>query len=368
MLIGNIITGTLAEQLENVKNETLDPLSEQTAASIKAGTILFQGSRKKSVPQKLFRAFQALYEEYQGDIQELQTWDDFAIPVAHSYEIHQIKGKHGYFHPCPNEHMVHYHRRNSKLRICLYHDYCRKTDLFRMTLSLKQKPAFDTAFKHETYTIPADDELRCFFKQCQQRRLLQILHQKQRNYLPPEHMSFVAFDLERTSRAKDEPPESDKIIEIGAVRVTDGKITDSFEQLVNPHRNIMSRASKITGIKNAMLKGQPDIDEALDRFLAFIDESVLIGHSIDDNDLPPIRKLTKKRGIPFRNHHYDTLRLAEILNQSGRFEHLNLEYLAQKMGIEPTRAHRAKDDAETTARVYLKLRELYYEKQKSPIL
>ena len=88
---------------------------------------------------------------------------------------------------------------------------------------------------------------------------------------------------------------------------------------------------------------------------------------MDDNDLPPIRQLTRQRGIPFRNRHYDTLRLAEILSEDAGFEHLNLEYLSQKLGIEPERVHRATDDAKTTALVYLKLRQLYYEKKEPPI-
>ena len=82
----------------------------------------------------------------------------------------------------------------------------------------------------------------------------------------------------------------------------------------------------------------------------------------------PSASSQKKFGIPFRNRHYDTLRLAEILTPSCGFEHLNLEYLSQKLGVEPERVHRAKDDAETTALVYLKLRELYYAaNKKAPV-
>ena len=368
MLIGNIISGPLAEQLETVKEEKKNPLREKTIESIKASSVLFQGSRKKSVPQKFFTAFQQLYEAYQPAICQLQEMEGFALPIDLAYRIHKSKKHHGYFHTFPDGRFIYYHRRNSKLRISLYHDYGKDMDLFRITLALKERPAVDTPVKYETYTIPANDDLRAFFRQCEQRRQQQLASREHREYLAPVHSSFVAFDLERTSRMKDEPPEADKIIEIGAVRVTEGKITDSFEQLVNPHRSIMSRAAKITGIKNSMLKGQPDIEEALDRFLRFIDDSVLIGHSIDDNDLPPIRQLTKKFGIPFRNRHYDTLRLAEILTPSCGFEHLNLEYLSQKLGVEPERVHRAKDDAETTALVYLKLRELYYAaNKKAPV-
>ena len=77
---------------------------------------------------------------------------------------------------------------------------------------------------------------------------MQLTSREGRDYLEPVHTSFVAFDLERTSRAKEEPPESDKIIEIGAVRVTDGQVTESFEQLVNPHRNIMACLQLDAGI------------------------------------------------------------------------------------------------------------------------
>ena len=101
MLIGNIISGPLAEQLETVKEEKKNPLREKTIESIKASSVLFQGSRKKSVPQKFFTAFQQLYEAYQPAIRQLQEMEGFALPIDLAYRIHKSK-KHHDGEPCFN--------------------------------------------------------------------------------------------------------------------------------------------------------------------------------------------------------------------------------------------------------------------------
>ncbi len=337
-----------------------DPLREKTIHSIRQTTILFQGSRKRSVPQKIFHAFLLLYEKYQAEAKVFAQGSGFAVPVECACEIYKKEGFTGYFHTLPHGRYIYYHRRSCKLRICLYHDYKRKQDIFRMSLSLKVKPADTLPVKLETYAVPADEALREFYQQCRLRRARQVDHVERSSYLEPKYNTFVAFDLERTGRTKEESAAQDKIIEIGAVKVVDGRITDTFDQLVNPHKTPMGRVMRMTGITPAMLKGQPGIRQALQDFLAFAGNHVLLGHGIDDNDLPPIRLLARQFGFSFSNHHYDTLHLSEVMKKSCGFERTSLEYLAEQLGIEPEHLHRAMDDAATTAKVYLRLKELYY--------
>ena len=338
----------------------VNPLRVQTIHSIRQTTILFQGSRKRSVPQKIFSAFLQLYEQYETEARNFAREAGFAVPVVCACHIHKKPGYTGYFHILSNGRYIYYHRRNCKLRICLYHDYQRKMDVFRISLSLKAKPVDELPVKLETYALPTDDKLTAFYQQCRLRRASQLDKLERRSYLEPKHHSFVAFDLERTGRRKEEGIERDRIIEIGAVKVIDGRITDTFDQLVDPHKMPMGRVMRMTGITPAMLRGQPEIQQALKKFLSFVGDHVLLGHGIDDNDLPPVRRLARQFGFRFSNHHYDTLHLSEVMKGTCGFARTNLEYLAEQLGIEPGHVHRAMDDAATTAKVYLKLQELYY--------
>jgi len=341
-----------------------DPLREKTALSIRKSTISFHGSHKRSVPQKLFAAFRRLYEAYETEIHALQHQTGFAFPVLLEYKLYQTKQHHGYFRSFADGSFLYYHRRNTKLNICRYHDYVKDIDLFRMSLCLKDK-SIEHPRSLLTYTLPVNAELDHFYLDCQRRKALQAAAMEHRSYIEPVHHSFVSFDLERTGRTKDLPPSHDRIMEIGAVKVVDGQITDRFEQLINPGRKPISRVSRMTGIKYSMLKDQPRIEQGLQRFFAFIGDSVLLGHGIDDNDLPPIRQLARKYHLRFINRHYDTLRLAEILKESQGFARTSLEYLAQELQIPTDRAHRAADDAEAAAKVYLALQKLYYQ-EKTP--
>ena len=88
--------------------------------------------------------------------------------------------------------------------------------------------------------------------------------------------NYVCVDLETTGLN----PKTDRIIEIGAVKVRNGVVTDTFETLVNPGRRLEERIVTLTGIRDDMLQEQPSIREVLPDFLSFAGEDILLGHSV----------------------------------------------------------------------------------------
>ena len=89
--------------------------------------------------------------------------------------------------------------------------------------------------------------------------------------------NYVVFDLETTGLS----PINNEITEIGAVKVIDGKISDTFEMLVKPNQKISQKITDITGITNEMVKDKPPIEEVLPKFIEFIGGLPLVAHNID---------------------------------------------------------------------------------------
>lgn len=371
MNISDILGDSLKKQLKDSLTasadppQEIDPLEKRTKKSLKENTVLFRGSKRKALPRRLLQVIGPLYANYKEAIASLAEEDGFAVPIDFNYQLVQGKQPNIYIGRMADGSIRYYDKHNATLRLNLYHDYKKEQDYFRLALNYSNnrrqlEPYANNA--PQTFTIPANDELRRFYQQWKTYKAQRTARSKKLDYLEPIYDSFVAFDLERTGRLKGEPPEADKIIEIGAVRVVKGKITDTFDQLVDPQKEMLYRVIKITGIKPGMLRGKPTADKAVRDFLDFVGNDILIGHSLDDNDLPPIRREAKNLNLHFCNKHYDTFRLSLLLQEKHGLEHTNLEYLAEKLSITPQSFHRANDDAATTAMVYLKLRELYYAK------
>jgi DNA polymerase III epsilon subunit family exonuclease len=175
----------------------------------------------------------------------------------------------------------------------------------------------------------------------------------------PDFDSFVCFDLETSgtygAANGDAPAE---ITEIGAVRVVNGEITETFSQLVNPGRKILPRISRITGITDAMVSDQPDVETALRSFADFVGDSILIGHNIKSSDLYYIDRAAKRAGIRLENPFFDTYRFARTLKEAQGWENVKLEYLSEALGIDQPAAHRAWCDAQANAVLYGKLKAL----------
>ena len=163
---------------------------------------------------------------------------------------------------------------------------------------------------------------------------------------------FTVFDIETTGLSK----ERDKITEIGAVKVINGKITDSFSTFVDPEQPLTEEITKLTGITDDMLKGAPLIDEALRNFLDFAGDSVLVAHNAGF-DTGFIRKAAEVTGIgDVDNTVLDTLELARSLLPDLKKHKLDI--VAEAVGVELKGHHRAVNDAKATAEIFVKFIEM----------
>lgn len=167
--------------------------------------------------------------------------------------------------------------------------------------------------------------------------------------------SYICIDLETTGLN----PKTDKIIEIGAVKVTDGKCTDTFSTFVNPGRKLDERIVELTGIRDEDLREAPYIETVLPKLLDFMGELPLLGHSILF-DFSFLKRAAVNQKLTFEREAVDTLRIAR--RYLTELEHRSLDYLCEYYGI-PHRAHRALADAEATVLLYEKLTELFYLKE-----
>lgn len=175
----------------------------------------------------------------------------------------------------------------------------------------------------------------------------------------PDFDSFVCFDLETSgtygAAGGDAPAE---ITEIGAVRVVNGEITETFSQLVNPGRKILPRIACITHITDEMVVDQPGPEEAIRRFADFAGDSILVGHNIKQSDLHYIDAAARRAGVRLENPFFDTYRFSRRLKEAQGWENVKLEYLSRVFGISQPDAHRAWCDAKANALLYGKLKEL----------
>ncbi|MGI6113959.1 MAG: PolC-type DNA polymerase III [Mahellales bacterium] len=158
---------------------------------------------------------------------------------------------------------------------------------------------------------------------------------------------FVAFDLETTGLSAN----NDKIIEIGAVKIENGEIVDTFHSMVDPGITIPDKITKLTGIDQNMVAGSPSIDVVLKRFKDFAGDSVLVAHNAQF-DISFIKKNGGECGIEFNNTVLDTLALArELYTNLKRYR---LKDVAKYLGINIDNAHRAVDDAQVCGLILIK--------------
>jgi len=166
--------------------------------------------------------------------------------------------------------------------------------------------------------------------------------------------SYVSIDLETTGLN----PKLDKIIEIGAVKVLEGKAAESFHTYVNPGRQLEQRIVELTGISQEQVDGAPYIEEVLLKLIAFLEDLPLLGHRVLF-DYSFLKKAAVNGKIPFEKQGIDTLRIARCF--LPQLEHRTLPYLCQYYEISHD-AHRALADAEATSSLYQILCREYYEK------
>ncbi len=167
--------------------------------------------------------------------------------------------------------------------------------------------------------------------------------------------AFVVFDIETTGFS----PEKNKIIEIGAVKVDDGKIIDRFSVFVNPDEPIPFEIEQLTGINDNMLLGAGKIDEVLPKFLDFCGDCALAAHNASF-DVSFIKYQAKRLGLPFGPTVLDTVELARyLLPALNRYK---LDTVAKALGVSLENHHRAVDDAGATAEIFVKFIQMLRER------
>lgn len=172
---------------------------------------------------------------------------------------------------------------------------------------------------------------------------------------------YVVFDLETTGIS----PKTDEVVEISAVKVEHGKVTDEFSTLVNPKRRIPYGASRVNGITDDMVAEAPFFEQVLEEFLEFIEGFVLVGHNIARFDMNFLYRDVEKyfeRSLP--NDYIDTLQMAR--RELPNLEHHRLTDLAEYYGISAEGAHRALNDCRMNQQVLRKW-EILYTKNRAKI-
>ena len=167
--------------------------------------------------------------------------------------------------------------------------------------------------------------------------------------------SYVVFDLETTGFS----PNTCKIIEIGAVKVENGVITERFSEFVNPQVPIPFKIEELTGIRDDMVMGAETIEEILPRFMEFCEGCVMIAHNAEF-DMSFIRKNCMDLDIPCDHTVGDTVAMARILLPA--LHRFKLDTVAKALKISLENHHRAVDDAECTAHIFVKFIEMLKER------
>lgn len=164
-------------------------------------------------------------------------------------------------------------------------------------------------------------------------------------------LAYTVFDTETTGL---DPSAGDEIISIGAVRIVNNRLLryDTYEQLVDPQRPIDPVSETIHGISNAMLRGQPHIDQVLPQFHEYCADAVLVGHN-SAFDMRFLQLKEQQTGICFTQPLLDTLLLSEVLHPHQ--ETHSLEAIAERLGVKIRARHTALGDALVTGEVFLRM-------------
>ena len=164
---------------------------------------------------------------------------------------------------------------------------------------------------------------------------------------------FVAVDIETTGL----DPKRDRIVEIGAVRIREGKMEETYQSFVNPQRKLSKFITELTGIRQEMLQDAPMIDQVIEEFLKFVGEDCLLGHHVTF-DFSFLKRNAVNCGHSFEKEGIDTLKIARKFLKE--LKQRSLSALCEYYKIENPHAHRAKEDAITAIMLYQKLVEEFY--------
>ena len=157
--------------------------------------------------------------------------------------------------------------------------------------------------------------------------------------------TYCVLDLETTGFSF----RTEKITEVGIMKIKNGEILDKFSCFVNPEKPIPERVIEVTNITDDMVKDAETIDKVMPKILEFVGDSVLVAHNADF-DIGFLKYNAKQLGLTLDNTYIDTLRLSKDLFPD--FKKYKLGLIAEKLGIKVEVAHRALDDVDTTVKVF----------------
>ena len=157
--------------------------------------------------------------------------------------------------------------------------------------------------------------------------------------------TYCVLDLETTGFSAT----TEKITEVGIMKLKDGEVIDEFSCFVNPEKHIPERVSEVTNITDDMVKDAETIDKVFPKILEFIEGSVIVAHNAGF-DVGFLKQNAKNLGYEFDYTYLDTLSLAKDL--FPEYKKYKLGKIAENLGIKVEVAHRALDDVDTTVKVF----------------
>lgn len=168
---------------------------------------------------------------------------------------------------------------------------------------------------------------------------------------PLSSLTYTVFDTETTGL---EPSKGDEIIQIGATRIVNGRLLrqESFEQLIDPQRDLPPQSTAIHGITSQMLRGKPTIQKVLPTFHGFAQETVLVAHNAAF-DMRFLQLKEAQTGLKFDQPVLDTMLLSAVVHPQQ--ESHSLEAIAERLGLKTEGRHTALADAILTGEVFLRL-------------
>lgn len=172
-----------------------------------------------------------------------------------------------------------------------------------------------------------------------------------------DSLKFCVIDLETTGGN----PDTEKIIEVGMIKIEHRKITEERSFLINPQKDIPDFVQKLTGIRKADVEHSPKIEEVINEIVEFIGDTILVAHNTSF-DIPFLNGVLKKLQLPTMDNkvictNIMTKYLIPDIMSS------NLQYMSQIFNISHSQAHRAIEDARATALLLLKYMEIFEEKK-----
>ncbi len=163
---------------------------------------------------------------------------------------------------------------------------------------------------------------------------------------------YTCVDIETTGIS----PQYAQIIEIGALKVRDGEVVDTFSQLIDPLREVPAEITALTGITTDMVEGEPTIDIVLPEFIHFAGDDLLLGHNVRF-DFSFLKQNAMNLNLGFAKSGMDTLRIARA--KCPELQSRSLDFLCNHFGINDENHHRAFNDAKVTSELYLMFYDMY---------